>query len=140
MKVKVEEIMNAFPVLVDQETSIIEAFKIFRQKKVSHLLLVEGSKLVGVVSKEDLLNKMVDLATDTTGKNYNEIILKTTMVKKIMSTDLVVARTGELLTHVVRRMLDANVHCVPITNELNEPIGILNPSDLLGAIVAEDES
>ena len=103
-------------------------------------MLVEGSKLVGVVSKEDLLNKMVDLATDTTGKNYNEIILKTTMVKKIMSTDLVVARTGELLTHVVRRMLDANVHCVLITNELNEPIGILNPSDLLGAIVAEDES
>jgi CBS domain-containing protein len=137
MNVMIEEVMNNFPVLVDQDTSIIEVFKIFRQKKVSHLLLVEGSTLVGVLSKEDLLNQMVELAADTTGKNYNEIILKSTMVKRIMSTNLVVARTGELLLEVVRRMLDAKVHCIPIINDLNEPIGILNPIDLLSALAAD---
>lgn len=140
MKVKVEEIMNAFPVLVDQETSIIEVFKIFKQKRVSHLLLVEDTKLVGVISKEDLLHNMVDLAAETTGKNYNEIVLKTTRVKQIMSTKLVVAKAGEFLLDAVRRMLDAHVHCIPIVNNLNEPIGILNPIDLLSALAADKQA
>ncbi|NND34982.1 MAG: CBS domain-containing protein [Saprospiraceae bacterium] len=136
IKQHVKEIMNAFPILVEEDTSIIDVFKIFKRKKVSHLLVVAGTKLVGVLSKEDLLNKMVELSEMTTGRTYNAIILKTTPVKEIMSSELIVAHPNDLLLVAVAKMLAANVHCIPVLNDEKEPIGVLTPIDLLGAIEA----
>ena len=139
MKQTVQDLMNAFPILVDQDTPIIEVFRIFRRKKVSHLLIVSGLRLVGVISKEDLLNKMVDLSEISTGHKYNEIILKSTLVKEIMSRDLVVAHPNDQLLEAVSKMLKANVHCLPVLNDADEPIGILNPIDLLNAMQAREQ-
>ncbi|MBK8506106.1 MAG: CBS domain-containing protein [Saprospiraceae bacterium] len=137
---KVQDVMNAFPIMVDIETSLVDVFKIVREKHLSHLLIVSGTKLVGIISKEDLLRHMLDLAQDTTGKNYNQIILRTTPVHKIMSTDLIVAHTQDKLTDAVDRMLNSKVHCIPVINAKEEPVGILNPMDLLKAYAAGFEN
>ena len=136
----VQDVMNAFPIMVDGETSLVDVFKIIREKHLSHLLIVSGTKLVGIISKEDLLRHMLELSQDTTGKNYNQIILRTTPVKEIMSTDLVVADTQDKLTDAVDRMLRSKVHCIPVVNSNEEPVGILSPMDLLKAYAAGFEN
>ena len=132
--------MNAFPILIEQDLSLIDSFKIFRKKRLSHLLVVHHGVLVGVISKEDLLNKMVELAHDTTGKNYNEIILQTTPVSRIMSSELITAHPEDLLTDTVDKMLNTGVHCIPVVNGDSQPVGILTPIDLLRAYTAGFEN
>jgi CBS domain-containing protein len=136
----VQDVMNAFPIMVDVETSLVDVFKIVREKHLSHLLIVSGTRLVGIISKEDLLNQMLDLSQDTTGKSYNQIVLRTTPVHKIMSTDLVVAHAHDRLTDAIERMLRSKVHCIPVINAKGEPVGILNPMDLLKAYAAGFEN
>jgi CBS domain-containing protein len=136
----VKDVMNPFPIMVEEDTSLIEVFKIVREKHLSHLLVVSGTTLKGVISKEDLLNKMLDLSQDTTGRNYNQIILKTTPVSKIMTTELVTAALEDSLDDVVDQMLENAIHCIPIVNNKREPIGILNPMDLLKALSAGYEN
>ncbi len=127
----VNDVMDAFPISIEQDSSLIDSFKIFRKNHLSHLLVVDHGVLVGVISKEDLLNKMVELAHDTTGKNYNEIILQTTPVSSIMSSGLITASPDDLLTDTVDKMLNAGVHCIPVVNEDSQPVGILTPIDFL---------
>jgi acetoin utilization protein AcuB len=136
----VRDVMNAFPIMVDQDTSLVDVFKIVREKHLSHLLIVSGTQLVGIISKEDLLRHMLDLSQDTTGTNYNQIVLRTTPVHKIMSTGLVVANAQDKLTDAVDRMLSSKVHCIPVINTKGEPVGILNPMDLLKAYAAGFEN
>lgn len=137
---KVRDIMNPFPIMVEEDTSLLDVFKIVREKHLSHLLVVSGNKLVGIISKEDLLNKMLDLAADTTGRNYNQIILRTTPVKRIMTTELFTADPGDLLSATIDRILETGIHCIPVINDKNEPIGILNPVDILKAFSAGVEN
>jgi acetoin utilization protein AcuB len=136
----VNEVMNAFPVLIEQDLSLIDSFKIIRKKHLSHLLVVHHGVLVGVLSKEDLLNKILELTRDTTGKNYNEIILQTTPVSRIMSSELITASLEDLLSDTVDKMLNAGVHCIPVVNEDFQPVGILTPIDLLKAYSAGFEN
>ena len=133
---KVADIMNNFPILVDEETCLSDVFRIFQEKLITHLLVVSGIRLTGIVSKEDLLFKMLQLARDTTGVNYNRIILATTPVTDIMSTDLTTVTPGEDLRNAVQIMLEARVHCLPVINENHEPVGELLPTDLLEAFAA----
>lgn len=118
----------------------MDVFRIIREKRLSHLLVVDESELVGVISKEDLLNKMVELSYDTTGKIYNDIILRTTPVSTIMSKVLITARPADSLTDAVERMLSAEIHCIPVVNETGQPVGLLNPMDVLKAYSAGIEN
>jgi len=136
----VKEVMNSFPIMVEENTSLMEVFRIVRQKHLSHLLVVSGTELKGIISKEDLLNKMLDLSQDTTGRNYNQIVLRTTPVSKVMTTDVKTAAPDDLVDEVINAMLENAIHCIPILNEKGEPIGILNPMDLLKARVGGYEN
>lgn len=133
---RVADIMNNFPILVDERTCLSDVFKIFQEKLVTHLLVVSDTKLTGIVSKEDLLFKMLQLARDTTGVNYNRIMLATTPVTDIMTSNLTTVTPGVDLRAAVQTMLDAKVHCLPVINEDYEPVGELLPTDLLEAYVA----
>lgn len=137
---KVQDVMNAFPISVAKSTSIMDVFRIIREKRLSHLLVVDESELVGVISKEDLLNKMVELSYDTTGKIYNDIILRTTPVSTIMSKVLITARPADSLADAVEHMLSAEIHCIPVVNETGQPVGLLNPMDVLKAYSAGIEN
>lgn len=128
---KVQDVMNAFPITVEKEMSLVEVFRIMREKHLSHLLVVSDSSLVGIVSKVDLLNAMLELSQETTGKNYNKLILRTTPVREIMSTRLLTVMPEDDLNDAIQQMLAAKVHCLPVVNVHNQPIGILNPIDLL---------
>jgi len=52
---KVRDIMNVKPVTVQAEASVSEAAAILRENKVSGLPVLDGERLVGIVSESDLL-------------------------------------------------------------------------------------
>ena len=52
---KVRDIMNVKPVTVQAEASVSEAAAILRENKISGLPVLDGERLVGIVSESDLL-------------------------------------------------------------------------------------
>ncbi len=51
----VREVMNAHPVTVQADDSVGEAAKQLRENKISGMPVLEGERLVGIVSESDLL-------------------------------------------------------------------------------------
>jgi CBS domain-containing protein len=52
---KVREVMNTNPVSCRAESTISEAAKIMKKKKISGMPVLDGDRLVGVISESDLL-------------------------------------------------------------------------------------
>ncbi|HNX08939.1 MAG TPA: CBS domain-containing protein [Methanothrix sp.] len=52
---KVRDVMNVKPVTVQAEAPVSEAAKLLRKNKISGMPVLDGEKLVGVVSESDLL-------------------------------------------------------------------------------------
>jgi CBS domain-containing protein len=52
---KVRDVMNVKPVTVQAEALVSEAARLLRENKISGLPVLDGEKLVGVVSESDLL-------------------------------------------------------------------------------------
>lgn len=61
---RVEQVMTRRPLTVTPDTTIREAAEIACREKVGALPVLEGEKLVGIVSAEDLLWAYVDLVPD----------------------------------------------------------------------------
>lgn len=62
--IKVESIMTPDPRTVSPETSLKEAAGIILEMKVGGLPVVEGDRLVGIITETDLLNSLVSLLPD----------------------------------------------------------------------------
>lgn len=62
--IKVESIMTPDPRTVSPETSLKEAAGIILEMKVGGLPVVEGDRLVGIITETDLLNSLVNLLPD----------------------------------------------------------------------------
>jgi acetoin utilization protein AcuB len=55
-RVKVEACMTSDPITVTPDTSIEKAANLMRDQKVGGLPVVQGDKLVGIVTETDVLN------------------------------------------------------------------------------------
>jgi acetoin utilization protein AcuB len=58
---KIETIMTAEPKTVTPDTSVEDAARMILDMKVGGLPVVDGGKLVGIVTETDLINALLDL-------------------------------------------------------------------------------
>jgi acetoin utilization protein AcuB len=59
--IQVGACMTANPITVSPQTLIVEAACLLRDHKIGGLPVVEGGRLVGIVTETDLLNYLIDL-------------------------------------------------------------------------------
>lgn len=58
-KVLVSAVMSAPPVVTNPEVSLSDAVKLMRERRLGSLPVVEGRRLVGILTESDLLRRLV---------------------------------------------------------------------------------
>ncbi len=112
---KVEQIMNANPVTVNEETSLKDAIQLMRKARVDSLLVVDqANRLKGFVDIE-----MIDA-------NYK----KKTYIHEAMATDLYSVQKDSLLRDTMHRMLRRGSKYVPVVDENRTLVGIVTRASL----------
>jgi len=114
---------------VDPESSVYDAVHFMAEKEVGALLVMEGSRLVGIISERDYAR---------------QIILKgraseSTKVNEIMTTDVVHAGPEQDVNECMVLMTDRRVRHLPIL-EGTRVIGMISIGDLVNSIIAEQQS
>ena len=71
---RVKEMMTKNPVTVQPDTLVLEARKIMKEKNIRVLPVVEKSKLVGIVTKHDLLEATPSPATPMSLHDLNYLL------------------------------------------------------------------
>jgi len=119
----VKDALNRDPVLTGKNTSLNEAIKEMLSAEISHLLIVDGEKLVGIVSEKDILSKLATLRT--WGASIGGLHISSFVKRKPFTLS-----PDTALKDAVRVMLKENLGAVPVM-ESGRLIGLLTKEDIL---------
>jgi CBS domain-containing protein len=118
----VREAMTASPTSISSDATVVEAARLLTSEDVGSLPVVEGDKLVGVVTDRDLVLRV--LAKDL---DPNKV-----PVADACTHDPAVARPAEPLDAALQRMAEKQVRRLPVVDD-GRLVGILAQADVARA-------
>lgn len=125
----VRDIMHAHPVTIQKDTKVSEAAGLLERLSVRHLPVLDGTRLVAMVSDRDFRELLSGWTDDESRQRYAE-----QSVEAIASSALVTVTGADDVTDAVDTMIDSRVGALPVVDEQQMLIGIVSYVDVLRAI------
>ena len=110
-------IMKKNPIVISPEATIEDAARIFHEKRIHRLPVVENGKLVGIITPTDLIREIRHMRTSRTSEDA--IRLK-----------CVTCYEGDPLSYVVAAMRISDVSAMPVLDGHGKLSGIITDRDL----------
>src|SRR4029450_1095739 len=79
MIMKIRDLMTATPITTGPDTPVIDARKLMLGKRIRHLLVTEGPKLVGIVTDRDIRLNLPSPATSLSVWEGNYLLARLTV-------------------------------------------------------------
>ncbi len=117
--VLVKEVMKAKPVIVQPFTTVLEAARIMKEKKIGNVIVAEVNHPIGILTESDIIKKVVCGA-----KNAQDV-----SVEEVMSTPIIVTEPYITLQEALKIMGKCNIRRLPVI-ENNELVGIITQRDI----------
>lgn len=124
----VKEVMRTNVISVSSDVNVTEAKDLMNRNNISKLPVIDHGKLVGIITKNDLLQAGPSQATTLDMYEISYLLSKLT-VKKVMCAKVITTRPDEVVEEAARIMVDNQVGCLPVVKE-NAVVGIITESDL----------
>jgi CBS domain-containing protein len=126
------DIMTREVIWLLEEQNLVQVVDTFQRFSFHHLPVLDGKKVVGMVSQRDLLQATVAGVDRTPAALAREArFLESTFVRDLMKTRIVKARPSDSVAVTAERMLESRVDALPVVNENDELVGIVTSHDLL---------
>ncbi|MCC6917340.1 CBS domain-containing protein [Nitrosomonas sp.] len=117
----VRDLMTPMPQTIGFDISVEKALVMMEKCTCHHLPVLEGGKLVGVLSDRDL--SMARYSSDNIKAEH--------LVKDMMTDTPVVIDPSAEISTAIQTMLDNKINSLIVRAEGNQPWGILTSTDLL---------
>jgi len=129
---KVSKFMTTKPITASPGMSVKDAFLIMRSRRVRHLPVVDGDKLVGIISDRDLRRPRWADALDDWTSYYQ--ITDDVHVKDVMTSNPEVVHTYDSIRKAVNILREHRYGALPVLDKTGELVGMLSAQDLLTAL------
>jgi CBS domain-containing protein len=116
------------PCTIGPDAPVFDALKLMAEKNIGALPVVEGDRLVGIVSERDYARKVILL-----GKSSHDI-----PVSEIMTPRPICVQPANTTEECMALMTDRRFRHLPVT-ENDKLIGILSIGDLVKEIISEQQ-
>jgi acetoin utilization protein AcuB len=129
----VEKRMKGNPITISPQDSFRNAMNLIRQRGIRHLPVVEGDRLVGIVTDRDLRQASPSPATSLEIHELHYLLEKVT-VREIMTSPVVTATPEMPIEAAARLMLTHRIGSLPVLRGM-ALVGIITETDILSAFV-----
>lgn len=129
---KVSRYMTQKLITATPAMSVKQAFLLMRTHRVRHIPVVEGEKLVGIISDRDLRRPRWAEELDDWTAYYQ--VDENHAVADIMTRTPETLRASDDVKKAVAIFRDRRYGALPVLNKDGELVGILSAQDLLGAL------
>ena len=127
---RVRDLMSREVVTLQRNDSMSIADDVMRLGRIRHMpVLDEDGSLAGIVSQRDLFRGALARAFGY-GTKAQARVLKTLVVKEVMSTDVETIGSDALLCDAARRMSERKLGCLPVVDD-GKLVGILTEGDFV---------
>lgn len=108
--------------------SVYDAMKLMADKGVGALIVMEGTKVAGIISERDYARKVI-----LQGRSS-----RTTQVKEIMTARVVYAQPDQNIEECMALMTEKRVRHLPVMDG-GQLVGVISIGDLVKGIIAEQK-
>ena len=122
LEVKVRDVMSSPVVCISSQATVFEAGKIADEKHVKRLPVVDGSKLVGIVSQTDLIRVLTSYGM------WRD-------VAEIMTKDVATVQRGATVAEAAAIMTEKGISGI-VVMQAEKIVGVMTERDLLKKVVA----
>lgn len=125
----VADIMTRRLITVSPDLSIGELQPMFKQFRIHHLLVVEDSQLLGVISDRDVLRNISPFA-NTSAADKKDAFTLTRRAHQIMSTQLITVESKTGIRDACETLLKGQVSLLPVVDD-GKLVGVVSWKDIL---------
>jgi acetoin utilization protein AcuB len=129
----VRDLMTPSPITTGPETPVLEARQVMIEKRIRHLLVVEGSKLLGIITDRDIRLNLPSPATSLSVWEINYLLARMT-VASAMTESVVIVSPDHDAKAAAALLLDHKIGALPVVDG-GRLLGIITETDLLRAFV-----
>lgn len=113
---------------VAPNATIEEAAKLMKNERVGALLVMQGSRITGIITERDIVYRVLATGAD----------VATTHVHEVMSKDVVVVKPSLTIQDAMHVVTEKKFRHLPVVSE-DRLVGVISSGDLTRRIVAERE-
>lgn len=126
---RIRDVMTKNPITVDSETLVLDAQKIMQEHNIRRLPVVDKGKLVGIVTKHDLLQASPSPATSLSIHELNYLLARM-KVKEIMKRNPMILAPDTPFEEALKVGQEKKIGSFPVV-ENGKLVGIATESDIV---------
>jgi CBS domain-containing protein len=113
---------------VDLEATVFEALSRMAEKEIGALMVMDGPKLVGIISERDYARKVI----------LHGRASPTTLVKEIMTSHVVYTHLGQSIEECMALVTEKRIRHLPVIDE-GKLVGVISIGDLVKSIISDQK-
>jgi len=125
----VRDYMSSPATTVSHECNLLEVALTLRRTGFRHLAIVDGERLVGIISDRDVARFAPSLLTNISPEEYNAIF-ENTPIARVMTRNPVSVAPATPIREAIKVLYSRKLGCLPVV-ENNKLVGIITISDML---------
>lgn len=129
----VRQRMTSSPFTTTPSASVTEAQETMRSQGVRHLPVVDGQRVVGVISENDIDAALPSKATTLSAQEATYLVSRLT-VEKVMSHPVLTISPDALLEEAAVVMRDRKIEMLPVVQD-DRLMGVITESDILDSFI-----
>ncbi len=130
----VKDWMTKDPVTITDETSMMKAIHMMKERRFRRLPVLHEGKLVGLVTDRDLKEASPSKAT-TLDVHELYYLLAELQIKEIMSRNPISVSPEDTVEHAAQLMLEKTISGLPVVEGDGHLVGIITQSDVFKAFI-----
>ena len=110
---------------IDPQVSVFDALRVMAAKEVGALVVLEGEKLVGIISERDYARKII-----LQGKAS-----KDTKVAEIMTHKVITIHPSQTIYEAMELMTNHRIRHLPVVDQEEKVIGVISLGDVVREVI-----
>jgi acetoin utilization protein AcuB len=120
-------------ITISPDSSVTDAIRLMKEKKIRHLPVVEGGILVGIISDRDIKEYCPSRATTLDMYELHYLLAKT-RVKEVMKTEVITITPDTPVEEAAMVMYDMGIGCLPVIGD-KRLRGIISDRDIFRVLI-----
>lgn len=132
--VPVSTIMTVNVIKLNVTDSLAKAEKLFKEKKIRHIPVMNGTKIIGMLSYTDLLKISIADTLDEDEQEIDITVYDVFTIQQVMAKKLICVSPETTIKEAAEILASREFHALPVTDDGNL-VGILTTTDLIRYLV-----
>jgi len=132
----VSNIMSSQMLTVHAAQKVSEVYRLLTENRIHHVPVVNGDKLVGLISSADMMKLSLEAygTPDAANTAYLDAQFS---IDGMMSTELITIKPEDSIRSAAEKLSTGRFHSIPVVNADGKLAGIVTTTDLVNYLLAQ---